>query len=201
MSAIQPRLLERKDVSIRTFGAEQLVIQNLERYAVQLQATTGRAIEVSAWKRDPLGVNIDTVSSELRDLWQAEGVVLIDISNEREEPQNIHRLVGADVDSQQLLEKRTKRGDVAWKTELGWVLSTGSPQTKTASQNDGNSIEAMVLLVSTHGSSLDEQVQTVFELESTTVASPTFPPFASNGGEIGLLRKETARPGDNESQA
>ena len=68
VSVIQPRQLERKDVSVRTFGAEQPVIQNLERYTVQLQTMTGKTIEVSAWMRDPLGINIGTVSSELRDL-------------------------------------------------------------------------------------------------------------------------------------
>ena len=53
------------------------------------------------------------------------------------------------------------------------------------------SVEAVVSYVSTHGSSVDEQVQTVFdhELEYTTVTSPTFPLFASS--EIGLPWKET----------
>ena len=100
--------------------------------------------------------NIGPVSSELRDLWLAEGVSLTDTVNECEEPHDIHLLLGADVASQLLLEKRTIRGSVAWKTELGWVLS--GPQTITQSQHDGNPVEAVVSYVSAHGSSLDEQV-------------------------------------------
>ena len=113
-------------------------------------------------------------------------------------------LLGADVASQLLLEKRTSRGNVAWKTELGWVLY--GPQTKIQSQHDGNPVEAVVSYVSAYGSSLDEQVRTLFELESQTVtegrAGPAFPLVASNGSyEIGLLWKGTARPESNESQA
>ena len=115
-------------------------------------------------------------------------------------------LLGADVASQLLLEKHISRGSVAWKTELGWVLS--GPQTKTASQHSDKEVEAVVSFVSAHGSSPDEHVQTLFELESPIVKKRrTDPAFSlvnvvSNAShKTGWPWKETARPGDNESQA
>ena len=82
----------------------------------------GTHLTMNMIKRKNLKLDIPVVSTELGQRWRSRGVEVSD-STGRCPSEDIQILIGADFANQFLQEKKEVEGEVAWKTNFGWVLS------------------------------------------------------------------------------
>ena len=182
------------------FGLRTSSIAEMARYALTLETDDGE-IQVNAWQQEPFSVNIAAVPEVVADRWAASGVTLADQAGPDVSPE-IHLLVGADIATSPLMERKIVDGATAWRTRLGWVLS--GPQTPLSRELPKRSEEIAVAYVAARSSSLDAHVQRLFEIEEfpTTCDHPTGPVFPLRKEErVGLLWKGEERPAENREQA
>ena len=148
-------------------------------------------------KRKNLNLDIPVVSTELRQSWRSRGVEVSD-STGRCPSEDIHMLIGADYANQFLQEKKEVGGEVAWRTNFGWVLS-GIVWSETPPQSSRTAPGT----VNVHTVS-NREVDTLWEMEAPMKSeeSPLLPmTFEKGRYQVGLLWKGEERPDDNRNQA
>ena len=148
-------------------------------------------------KRKNLNLDIPVVSTELRQRWRKRGVEVSDTAG-RCSSEDIQMLIGADYANQFLQEKKEVEGEVAWRTNFGWVLS-GTVRSETSPQSS----RAATGKVNVHYVS-NREVETLWEMEAPMKSEeiPLLPMTVEKGRyQVGLLWKGEERPDDNRNQA
>ena len=148
-------------------------------------------------KRKNLNLDIPVVSTELRQRWRNRGVEVNDSAG-RCSSEDIQMLIGADHANQFLQEKKEVEGEVAWRTNFGWVLSG-----KLRSETSPQSSRAATGKVNVHYVS-NREVETLWEKEAPMKSEeiPLLPMTVEKGlYQVGLLWIGEERPDNNRNQA
>ena len=187
-TAIRPKHVGCDQVTVTAFGTEPAV-QQLERVELTLTGAS-KPIPILAWKKDDMNMSLPTVTTEVVNQWQERGVKLSDQPMDGT-PSDVHLLIGADFSNDILLEKTVHNGDVAWKTEIGWVLL--GPDRRPAPPS------SVVV------SCIDTKIERLWQMEQPPSAPTRGPEFPveriGTQYQVGLLWRSDKRPAENLSQA
>ena len=199
VDAIKPKLIKIEDVRVSAFGSSP-VVNRMELYEVSLKTADGNTV-VHAWKKEALAVDIEAVPSALVEQWRNEGVDLTDAAKADVDP-GIHVLLGAEVANDLLLERTvSSRGETAWKTKIGWVLSGKRALQPMEAAARNTSVAYCDVRT------MEEQVERLWAVEELPFqrdknSQPCFPMKKIEGHyEVGLMWKGVERPEDNRQSA
>ena len=199
VDAIKPKLIKIEDVRVSAFGSSP-VVNRMELYKVSLKTADDNAV-VHAWKKEALAVDIEAVPSALVEQWRNEGVDLTDAAKADVDPE-IHVLLGAEVANDLLLERTvSSRGETAWKTKIGWVLSGKRALQPMEAAARNTSVTYCDVRT------IEEQVERLWAVEELPFqrdknSQPSFPMKKIEGHyEVGLMWKGVERPEDNHQTA
>ena len=195
VDAIKPKLIKIEDVRVSAFGSSP-VVNRMELYEVSLKTADGNTV-VHAWKKEALAVDIEAVPSALVEQWRNEGVDLTDVAKADVDP-GIHVLLGAEVANDLLFERTvSSRGETAWKTKIGWVLSGKRALQPMEAAARNTSVAYCDVRT------MEEQVERLWAVEELPFqrdknSQPCFPMKKIEGRyEVGLMWKGVERPEDN----
>ena len=196
VKAIKVPKVGTTQISLKGFGSAPVVTSTALR-RIKLVGNDGREHEITALERSALDLNIPKIPHAVQKLWEERGVMLSD-GSDSQTMDAIHVLIGADYVNLFIHEKKVVDGDVAWKTDFGWVLS-GPCQTYS---------EETKLAQPAHVAFVQTDIQRLWELEEMPVKTlerrlwPAFPiRRKSHSYEVGLLWHSEERPDDNLQQA
>ena len=169
VKAIKMHKVGTTQISLKGFGSAPVVTSTALR-RIKLVGNDGREHEITALERSALDLNIPKIPHAVQKLWEERGVMLSDDSDSQT-MDAIHVLIGADYVNLFIHEKKVVDGDVAWKTDFGWVLS-GPCQTYS---------EETKLAQPAHVAFVQTDIQRLWELEEMPVKTlerrlwPAFP--------------------------